>query len=133
MNRAYLVLDEELDTLDGGGGGLRDGGRDTTHCISSQYARFHGKSGFVAWASIPRPIVPVIDGRCDVDGDVLKKSTTKPCAYVSCCANDCHSYRISTRGHPAHRPIRSVISGCRRDALETSLGAIEMGLTLSCG
>jgi len=28
----YLVLDEELDTLDGGGGGLRDGGGDTTHC-----------------------------------------------------------------------------------------------------
>ena len=29
---AYLVLDEELDTLDGGGSGLRDGGGDTTHC-----------------------------------------------------------------------------------------------------
>lgn len=28
---AYLVLDEELDTLDGGGSGLRDGGGDTTH------------------------------------------------------------------------------------------------------
>jgi hypothetical protein len=27
----YLVLDEELDTLDGSGGGLRDGGGDTTH------------------------------------------------------------------------------------------------------
>lgn len=27
----YLVLDEELDTLDGSGGGLGDGGRDTTH------------------------------------------------------------------------------------------------------
>lgn len=27
----YLVLDEELDTLNGSGGGLRDGGRDTTH------------------------------------------------------------------------------------------------------
>lgn len=26
-----LVLDEELDTLDRGGGSLRDGGRDTTH------------------------------------------------------------------------------------------------------
>ena len=30
--KAYLVLDEKLDTLDGSGGGLRDGGRDTTHC-----------------------------------------------------------------------------------------------------
>lgn len=28
---SYLVLDEELDTLDGGGSGLRDGGGDTTH------------------------------------------------------------------------------------------------------
>jgi hypothetical protein len=27
-----LVLDEELDTLDGSGGSLRDGGGDTTHC-----------------------------------------------------------------------------------------------------
>lgn len=29
---SYLVLDEELDTLNGSGSGLRDGGRDTTHC-----------------------------------------------------------------------------------------------------
>lgn len=28
----YLVLDEELNTLDGGSGGLRDGSGDTTHC-----------------------------------------------------------------------------------------------------
>lgn len=28
----YLVLDEELDTLDGSGGGLGDGGGNTTHC-----------------------------------------------------------------------------------------------------
>jgi hypothetical protein len=28
---AYLVLDEELDTLDGSGSGLGDGGGDTTH------------------------------------------------------------------------------------------------------
>lgn len=27
----YLVLDEKLDTLDGSGSGLRDGGGDTTH------------------------------------------------------------------------------------------------------
>jgi hypothetical protein len=27
----YLVLDEELDTLNGSGGGLGDGGRNTTH------------------------------------------------------------------------------------------------------
>ena len=27
----YLVLDQELDTLNGGSGGLRDGSGDTTH------------------------------------------------------------------------------------------------------
>lgn len=27
----YLVLDKKLDTLDGSGGSLRDGGGDTTH------------------------------------------------------------------------------------------------------
>lgn len=31
LNFTYLVLDQELDTLDGGGGSLRDGGGDTTH------------------------------------------------------------------------------------------------------
>jgi hypothetical protein len=30
--RTNLVLDEELDTLDGSGGSLGDGSRDTTHC-----------------------------------------------------------------------------------------------------
>lgn len=28
----HLVLDEKLDTLNGSGSGLRDGGGDTTHC-----------------------------------------------------------------------------------------------------
>jgi hypothetical protein len=28
----YLVLDQELDTLDGSSGSLGDGSRDTTHC-----------------------------------------------------------------------------------------------------
>lgn len=32
MSRTNLVLDEELDTLNGSGSGLRDGGGDTTHC-----------------------------------------------------------------------------------------------------
>jgi hypothetical protein len=30
--KTNLVLDEELDTLDGSGGSLGDGGGDTTHC-----------------------------------------------------------------------------------------------------
>jgi len=30
--RTYLILDQELDTLDGSSSSLRDGGRDTTHC-----------------------------------------------------------------------------------------------------
>ena len=32
MQLTNLVLDEELDTLDGGGGSLGDGSGDTTHC-----------------------------------------------------------------------------------------------------
>ena len=32
MGLTNLVLDEELDTLDGGGGSLGDGSGDTTHC-----------------------------------------------------------------------------------------------------
>lgn len=31
VKNTYLVLDEKLDTLNGSGGGLGDGGRDTTH------------------------------------------------------------------------------------------------------
>lgn len=35
-----LVLDQELDTLDGGSSGLRDSGGNTTHCSSvSIYSR----------------------------------------------------------------------------------------------
>jgi hypothetical protein len=30
--QTYLILDEKLDTLDGGCGGLRDSGGNTTHC-----------------------------------------------------------------------------------------------------
>jgi hypothetical protein len=30
--RTYLILDQELDTLDGSSSGLGDGGRYTTHC-----------------------------------------------------------------------------------------------------
>jgi hypothetical protein len=36
---AYLVLDKELDTLDGSGGSLRDGGSDTTHQEVNHEAR----------------------------------------------------------------------------------------------
>lgn len=32
LRTTYLVLDEELDTLNGSSSGLRDGGGDTTHC-----------------------------------------------------------------------------------------------------
>jgi len=36
----YLVLDQELDTLNRSSGSLRDGGGDTTHC-DSQSVRIH--------------------------------------------------------------------------------------------
>lgn len=42
----YLVLDEKLDTLDGSGSGLGDGGRDTTHWRrQSAYAFFSPSCG----------------------------------------------------------------------------------------
>jgi len=44
----YLVLDEQFDTLNGGGGGLRDGGGNTTHCDKpSVTATSCGNSPFV--------------------------------------------------------------------------------------
>jgi hypothetical protein len=36
---AYLVLDEELDTLDGSSSSLRDSGRNTTHCRTPSQPR----------------------------------------------------------------------------------------------
>lgn len=34
FGKTYLVLDEKLHSFDGSGGGLRDGGSNTTHCRS---------------------------------------------------------------------------------------------------
>lgn len=39
-NRRTLVLDEKLDTLDGGSSSLRDGSGDTTHCSSGQRSQY---------------------------------------------------------------------------------------------
>ena len=54
MELTNLVLDEELDTLDGGGGSLGDGSGDTTHCcpmlaivfpcLPSSYRRRHASA-----------------------------------------------------------------------------------------
>ena len=38
IKKPYLVLDEELDTLNRGSGSLRDGGGNTTHCRHAQLA-----------------------------------------------------------------------------------------------
>jgi hypothetical protein len=134
MDATYLVLDEELDTLDGGGGGLRDSGRDTTHWRQAVSTRNStGNDGNRLRIDARGQLFPGTDGRCDAGQDVLKKSTTKPCADVSSCTEDCRSYQSSTRGHPCHRSIRNPISQCRRDALETSRRVIEMGLTIYCG
>lgn len=40
LDHFILVLDQELDTLDGSSGGLRDGGRDTTHCETISICRY---------------------------------------------------------------------------------------------
>jgi hypothetical protein len=38
---SYLVLDQKLDTLNGSGGSLRDGGGNTTHCYRVSTLLFH--------------------------------------------------------------------------------------------
>ena len=37
IKKTYLVLNQELDTLNGSSSGLGDGGRNTTHCYRSQF------------------------------------------------------------------------------------------------
>ena len=78
--KTNLVLDKELDTLDGSGGSLGDGGRDTTHCcpmlatgslFPSSYRR--GCAGAIN--ALRRRMAPLHHAtRCNV----LRKSTTKP-------------------------------------------------------
>jgi hypothetical protein len=48
--KTYLVLDQELDTLNGSSSSLGDGGRNTTHC----YRRQHYHSTLV-FAALPSP------------------------------------------------------------------------------
>lgn len=63
-----LVLDEELDTLDGGSSGLGDSGGDTTHCDSVSI-----------WSISDEPeMFPVRDWKLET-WHILMKSTTKPC------------------------------------------------------
>lgn len=71
----YLILDQELDTLNGSSGGLRDGGRDTTHCyhesVSSTF-NMRQKS---------HQSIDISDSdnsqHALVEEDILKKSITK--------------------------------------------------------
>jgi hypothetical protein len=78
--KTNLVLDEKLDTLDGSGGSLGDGGRDTTHCcpmlatgslFPSSYRR--GCAG--AMDAITRELALLHHA---TGCNVLRKSTTKP-------------------------------------------------------
>jgi hypothetical protein len=43
--RTYLILDQELDTLDRSSSGFRDGGRDTTHCYHESVSENLNSSG----------------------------------------------------------------------------------------
>jgi hypothetical protein len=40
---AYLILDQELDTLNGGGGSFRNSGSDTTHCDKASVQSIDGE------------------------------------------------------------------------------------------
>lgn len=77
----YLVLDQELDTLDRSSGSLGDGGGDTTHweqlsvLIVVDKAFRVRKIRSVAGSS---NFIEFIAGRYWMWFDILKKSTTKP-------------------------------------------------------
>lgn len=79
-----LVLDKELDTLNGSGSGLRDGSGDTTHYrIVSTVVLFPSRGSELLSAEV-LDLRPGGDGIAvgtlpsDIGADVLKKSTTKP-------------------------------------------------------
>lgn len=104
QRRTYLILDQQLDTLDGSSCGLRDSGRDTTHC----YRTLASKS--------PQEIVPIhpcvnSEGRnvddsdriCVVRVDILKKSITNGGLSNKCqrrVQGDCRNWEnFWSRGH----------------------------------
>ncbi len=72
--RTYLILDQELDTLDGSSSSLRDGGRDTTHC-------YHWSVSDTSNCAPKPSFIHACGGDNDlellVEEDVLKKSITK--------------------------------------------------------
>lgn len=78
--KTNLVLDEELDTLDGSGSSLGDGGGDTTHCCPTL------ANGFLFPGSYQRRCAGAINAfNCGmallhhaIGSNVLRKSTTKP-------------------------------------------------------
>jgi len=64
---AYLVLDEELDALNGSGGGLRDGGRDTAHCDDGVSTIFRGQQPTAAQPfSRTAMVVRAVRRRCNL-------------------------------------------------------------------
>ena len=73
--RTYLILDQALDTLDGSSSGLRDGGRDTTHCCQELVA---DTCKLITQKPSSIQVYDGDNGHGVVAGkDVLKKSITK--------------------------------------------------------
>jgi hypothetical protein len=77
----YLVLDQELDTLDRSSGSLGDGGGDTTHWEQLSVLILVGKVFRVRkirYFVDSNNSIEFIAGRYRMWFDILKKSTTKP-------------------------------------------------------
>jgi hypothetical protein len=116
---AYLVLDEQLNTLDRGGSGLGDGGGNTTHCGLLVHRFLSRPLGLSSCPAGNRSI------EWKTRPNLLKKSTTKP--YHEMPVSDrkrSGTNKQSQHGRPS--PVASTtiarLHRCRRATLSRALG-----------
>lgn len=73
----YLILDQQLDTLNGSSSSLRDGGRDTTHCYRELALEILYKAPKIHRPSADSSSTGDRDHLVVEERDILKKSITK--------------------------------------------------------